>query len=338
MARPLRIEYPDALYHITSRGQERGTIFSDDKDRWHFVDVLAENLEYYEVTLYAYVLMENHYHLVARTARANLNRFMHDLNGAYSTWYNVRHDRAGHMFQGRYKAIVMEEENYLLTVAAYVHLNPVRIKTVKQKPFEERVRILDDYPWSSWWDYTRALKKKRTPPVLCDVVWGELGVRTKAAGRSRFREYALGRLMEDPMSPLKEVKRQTYLGSEGFGRQIEEMLFAGQELSRQIVAHEAWSDRPSAEAVMETASRALKLPAGSVTRRTRYGRETRDLVIYLCREISRAEQRAIAQHFGIGQAAVSLATRRVRQAIATDRRFKRRVEKAQKTIINMLKT
>ncbi len=130
MARPLRVEFEGALYHLTGRGNARQRIFSDDKDCARFVELLGQSLERYDVALQAYVLMGNHYHLIAETHRANLGRWMHWLSTAYTVYFNRRHRLVGHLFQGRYKSIVVEAEGYLLSLSRYVHLNPVRGKVI----------------------------------------------------------------------------------------------------------------------------------------------------------------------------------------------------------------
>ncbi len=126
MARPLRIEYPGALYHVTSRGNKRQDIFSNDNDRGIFLHVLSTLTETHNWICHAYCLMDNHYHLLIETVEANLSIGMRDLNGIYTQQYNKVHDSVGHLLQGRYHAYVIEKESYLLQVARYVVLNPVR--------------------------------------------------------------------------------------------------------------------------------------------------------------------------------------------------------------------
>ena len=130
MARPLRISYPGAVYHVTARGNERKAIVRDDRDRQGFVDTLASMVEQYHVVCHAWVLMSNHYHLLLETPRANLSRAIRQLNGTYTQAFNRRHHRVGHLFQGRFKAIVVEKEAYLLELCRYVVLNPVRAQVV----------------------------------------------------------------------------------------------------------------------------------------------------------------------------------------------------------------
>ncbi len=141
MARPLRIEFPDALYHVTSRGNEQRPIFSDDIDRKMFLTFLGQAVQRFGWSLTAWVLMTNHFHLVIQTPEANLSRGMHWLNGTYAGWFNRRHKRSGHLFQGRFHSFLVEKETYLRELLRYVVLNPVRAKMVARP---------EDYLWSSY--------------------------------------------------------------------------------------------------------------------------------------------------------------------------------------------
>ena len=125
MARPLRIEYPGAVYHITSRGNARGMIFDDDHGMEKFLKVLGTVVKNHRWLCHAYCLMGNHYHLLIETPEANLSRGMRQLNGIYTQSFNRRHGRCGHLFQGRYKAILVEKEKYLLALCRYIVLNPL---------------------------------------------------------------------------------------------------------------------------------------------------------------------------------------------------------------------
>ena len=140
MVRPLRIEYPGAVYHLTSRGNARDPIFLDDADRYLFLDLLGDLVDRYNWLCHGYCLMDNHYHLLVETIDANLSTGMRQLNGIYTQKFNRQHDRVGHLFQGRYKAIVVEKESYLLELCRYIVLNPVRAKIVNNP---------GKYRWSS---------------------------------------------------------------------------------------------------------------------------------------------------------------------------------------------
>jgi len=153
MARPQRIEYEGAVYHVTARGNERRAIFRDDADRERFVRALAESVERFEVRLYLFCLMTNHFHLVVETPRANLSRFMHRLQTAHTVYFNRRHRRCGHLMQGRYGARLVEKDAYILRLSRYVHLNPVFTAPARKRPVRERITMLRQYPWSSYRSY-----------------------------------------------------------------------------------------------------------------------------------------------------------------------------------------
>jgi putative transposase len=141
MSRPLRIEFPGAIYHVTSRGDRREPIYQDDADRHAHLAVLAQAMDRFDAQVLAYCLMGNHYHLVLHTRQANLSRLMRHVNGVYTQAFNRQHGLVGHLFQGRFKAILVDRDAYLLEVCRYVELNPVRAKMVAA-PL--------DWPWSSY--------------------------------------------------------------------------------------------------------------------------------------------------------------------------------------------
>jgi len=189
MVRPLRIEYPNAWYHVTGRGVARSPIFKDDKDRLRFLEALRESVEAFNVEVHCYVLMSNHFHFLLKTPETNLSRFMQRFNTAYSTYFNLRHHRAGHLYQGRFKGLLVEADEYLQELSRYIHLNPVRIKRYSKLPLEERSEILRDYRWSSLPGYIRL--KSRDEFMSYSIVLGYKGGDAKE-GRRRYREYVYG--------------------------------------------------------------------------------------------------------------------------------------------------
>ena len=146
MARPLRIQYSGAFYHITSRGNERRDVFRSKADRERFLFYLATATERYHARIHVYCLMSNHYHLLLETPEGNLSQIMRHINGAYTTYFNTKRKRAGHLFQGRYKAILVEADEYATHLSRYIHLNPVRAGMVS---------VPEDYTWSSYHYYIR---------------------------------------------------------------------------------------------------------------------------------------------------------------------------------------
>lgn len=202
MSRPLRIEYPGAIYHLTSRGNARSNIYVTDADRIDFLKLLAQTCQRFGWHSYAWCLMGNHYHLVIETSEANLSRGMRHINGVYTQTFNRTHQRVGHLFQGRYKAILVEKDSYLLEVIRYVLLNPVRANMTK---------TAGQYPWSSY----RAMISKATTPDWLERDWvlGHYGNRLSAAQEQFIKFIQDG----DNQSPLwEQLRQQIYLGDEQF--------------------------------------------------------------------------------------------------------------------------
>jgi REP element-mobilizing transposase RayT len=202
MARPLRIEYEGAMYHVTSRGNERKPVFKDDGDREVFLDTLHKVNKRYNFLCYAYCLMDNHYHLIIETPDGNLSKGMRQLNGVYTQAFNKRHHRVGHIFQGRYKSILIQKESHLLEVCRYVVLNPVRAKVIKEP---------EEWRWSSYRGMVGMGK-----PHLCltrDWVLGQFSERRKVAEK-KYREFVYAGMTGERI--WKELKGQCILGKEEF--------------------------------------------------------------------------------------------------------------------------
>ena len=227
MSRPLRIEYPGAVYHVTSRGNARKKIFLNDSDREAFVATLTWVVERFGWICHAYCLMDNHFHLLIETPRPNLSLGMRQLNGVYTQRFNRRHKRVGHLFQGRFKAILVERDSYLLELCRYIVLNPVRAHMVTSA---------DQYPWSS---YLATLGEAPAPAGLSiDWVLAQFA-KTRAVARRRYAAFVaegVGR-----PSPWPALKGQTLLGGETFIKQMEPRLIekatVGEVPKRQRLIH-----------------------------------------------------------------------------------------------------
>src|SRR3990170_921746 len=159
MARPLRIQYEGALYHVTCRGNERKSIFKDDLDKKVFLGLLSDGLKTYHITLFCYVLMDNHFHLLLETPLANLSEFMRWFNITYTSHYNRKHKRSGHLYQGRYKSILVEKDSYLHILSRYIHLNPVRTKQKESTSLTEKKNYLKAIRGAAFWVIERIPKK-----------------------------------------------------------------------------------------------------------------------------------------------------------------------------------
>jgi REP element-mobilizing transposase RayT len=202
MARPLRIAFPGALYHVTARGNARQDIFLDAEDRQRFLGILARVVSRFHLLVHAYCLMDNHFHLVVETPEANLSTAMRQLNGVYTQAFNRRHGRVGHVLQGRFKAILVDRDSYLLELCRYVVLNPVRAK-ITRKP--------ETYPWSS---YRATAGLASTPPGLTvDWLLSQFG-RQRAGAQRTYQAFVTEGIGQE--SPWAQVQGQVLLGSERF--------------------------------------------------------------------------------------------------------------------------
>ncbi|MBE0433077.1 transposase [candidate division WOR-3 bacterium] len=216
MARPLRIQYPGAFYHVMCRGNKGSNIFIDNTDRSRFLFLLAESLETYSVILYAYVMMNNHFHIVVQTLRPNLSEFMRRFNICYTGWFNHHHGTNGHLYQGRYKALLVDADNYLLELSRYVHLNPIRNDKLRPGDYRMSWRTLQEYQWSSLPGY---LRDDKTKTHICyDMILGMIG------GRKAYQRFIIDGLRNDLESPYVHVKYQTILGSDSFVRRVKGRL------------------------------------------------------------------------------------------------------------------
>jgi len=210
MARPLRIAYPGAVYHVTSRGNAQVMIFCDNHDRLIFLAVLADVVKRYHWLCHAYCLMDNHYHLVIETLEANLSLGMRQLNGVYTQKYNRRHKKSGHVLQGRFKAIVIDKDSYLLELSRYVVLNPMRAKMTKN---------IAHWQWSSY----QAHAGLTTPPdyLTTDWILGLFSSKRKIA-QNKYRAFVNEGLHKQ--SPWGDLKGQVLLGEENFVKGFKALL------------------------------------------------------------------------------------------------------------------
>ncbi|MGH7980927.1 MAG: transposase [Limisphaerales bacterium] len=267
MARPLRIEYPGAMYHVMARGNQGHSIFGDDSDRKRFLETLAEACEKTGWGVHAYVLMGNHYHLLVETPEGNLVAGMKWLQGTYTQRYNGRHKQFGHLFQGRYKAAVVDgkDANYLQVVSSYIHLNPARaglIRIGREK--------LGRYRWSS---YPWYLSRQCPVWLRREAVKGSL--RLRAGDRRGYEAYLEGRVLElgmktgrkDLEQSWKAIRRGWYLGEPSFLEKLERWLAEAvkgrQRQSHSGAAREA-HDTAAAERLLQRGLKALQLKAADL--------------------------------------------------------------------------
>jgi len=301
MSRPLRITYPGAFYHITSRGNEKKPIFKSRKDREKFLEYLQSASERYNAVIHIYCLMDNHYHLLLETPSGNLPRIMLHINGAYTNYFNAERGRAGHLFQGRYKAVLVEKDEYAKELSRYIHLNPVRAG-VAEMP--------EEYDWSSYPAYIG--KKEKPEWLFTDFIHGYFG-RSKSSAEKYYREFVSRLINAEYSSPLDEAVGSAILGREDFIREIKEKYLSGENADKEIPALRALADRVSAEDLYMEAEKTFSDDPVM----------ERNIRIYLAKRYTEKRLKEIGDEFGIGESAVSQVCRRLSARIEKDRRLKK---------------
>jgi putative transposase len=311
MARPLRVEFGGALYHLTGRGNARQRIFADEKDCAKFVQLLSESLQRYDVALHAYVLMGNHYHLIAQTRRANLGRWMHWLTTAYTVYFNRRHKRVGHLFQGRYKSVVVEAEGYLLSLSRYVHLNPVRGSLLGRGDPLERRKRLRSWRWSSYRGYSGLAKPESW--VEQERVLGEIGGAQKKR-HLRYRRFVEEGLVREIESPWEAVQWQMALGREHFLQRLKDRVQKKGQGDREMPALRQLRRLPEAQSILQCVARAYGCSQKDLLSGGTRGNEARAVAMVLVWDCCGMSLREMGELFGgAGYTAVSQMIRRTRQ-------------------------
>jgi REP element-mobilizing transposase RayT len=308
MARPLRINYSGAFYHVTSRGNERKNVFKSKRDREKFFEYLDSATQRYDAVIHVFCLMDNHFHLLIETPSGNLPQIMRHINGAYTTYFNVKRARSGHLFQGRYKAILVEIDEYAKELSRYIHLNPVRAKMVKTP---------EEYEWSSYQFY---IGVKKPPEWLYrDFILGYFGGKVSIA-QKEYRHFVSTMVNEEYDSPLDEVVSSTLLGSPGFITFIKDKFLSGKKPDK---------DLPALKELVEKASmQDIFYEVESV-----FGKEPalcRNVKMFLSQRYTGEKLKDIGTHFGIGESGVSQASRRINDKIRKEKKFRRKIRKVEK--------
>ena len=307
MARPLRIQYPGALYHVMNRGGARQKIFVDRQDYQAFLKTIGEIHERWGVELFAYCLMGNHYHICLRTPEANLSRVMRHLDGLYTQRFNRMHRRDGALLRGRYKAIVVDKDTYLAQVVRYIHLNPLEAGLVREP---------DRYEWSSHWLY---LKPKQAPKWLrIEEVMSEFG------SVAAFHGFVLEGNEQALEEFYKKARQSPVLGGEDFRERVIEKPL---RMDREHPRHERAAVRPSVDRVLRALAKTYGVRVESLLAGKRgKENEARKVGMYLIKELCDLRLHEIAERFGTGSyGAVGWACHGVASRLESDSTFRDRV-------------
>jgi len=278
MARPLRIEFPGAIYHVTSRGNARQDIFIDDGDRGSFLDLLSIVLERFNWLCHAYCLMGN-YHLLIETPNGNLSKGMRELNGVCTQGFNQRYRRVGHLFQGRYKAILVEKDNHLLSLCRYVVLNPVRVGLIERP---------EQWRWSSY-RATIGLVK-RVSFLTIDWILSQFDGRKRVA-MEKYKRFVMEGI--DKESPWETLKGQIFYGTGEFIKQLSGLLDKTENI-KEVPRLQRYVARPPLSELFKGK-----------------GKKAKDKTIYNAYVRYGYTMKEISDHLGIHYATISRAIKRV---------------------------
>ena len=332
MARPLRIQYPDAYYHVTCRGNDRKNIFLDDQDQEVFLEKLSLSLDIYNVSLLAYVCMPNHFHLLVTTPEGNLSEFMRHFNISYTTAFNRRHHRVGHLYQGRYKAFLIDADDYLLEVSRYIHLNPVRNESCSEMPVEEKWNILIKKETSSLLGYFSL--SKRRDFIDYKTVLGYMGGDNRK-GRQSYRQFIKWGIEEDLESPLELGKGSGIVGEDDFIQWIKEEFLSKEVSKREQPALRELGKEFKPDVLIDHFTDLVGKSKEEICQRGKKSLE-RTILMELLYRLCRITQPEIGRLVGgIDYSGVSQARKRLHIRLEREPRFRKRFDKLSDQLLHL---
>lgn len=312
MARQLRIEFPGAFYHVFSRGNQKQPIFLSDDDKYFFIKCLREAYEKFGIKIHAYCLMPNHYHLILETPLGNMSSMMHFLNTAYTVYFNTKHKRCGHLFQGRYKSILIEAESYGQELSRYIHLNPVRSKIVE---------LPEQYPWSSYEFYRGAARpEKWLETTFILSLFGEHLGEAKMV----YIEFVLMGVGEELPAPVRDSMRKGILGRDEFVARIKSEHLGG-KLSKPD------REKPQLRKLRKKPDLPLVLYVSEKVLGPR-NKHLLPIAILISHKNSALKLREIGEFFSLSISSVSNACSRARAAIAGNATLANAMEEIEQAI------
>jgi len=328
MARPLRIQYENAYYHVTCRGNARQEIYADDRDRSVFLKLLARSAEIYQVEVLAYVLMANHFHLLVKTPGANLQEFMRHFNISYTSHFNRGHKRTGHLYQGRYKAFLIDADSYLQEVARYIHLNPLRPKGKARKTLAEKKEYLRRYQWSSYPTYLSPRAGRSLVQVQEILVY--FGGDTPE-GRKQYRDFVKEGLTREMENPLERGKGHGIIGSAEFVERMKERFLSGQPRSREVKAIRKVIGQVEPERILEAVAMEFQVSREDLLQRGNRG-IARPVLMELLYRYGGLNQREIGELLGIDYSSVSVGRKKLQTLLGKGKGLVARIKGIKKSL------
>lgn len=316
MARPLRIEYPGAFYHVINRGNAGQAIFKSRRDREKFLAYLEKMVERFGIRLHCYCMMTNHYHLLIETPEANLSKAIQWLNVSYAMYFNVKRGHHGHLFQGRFKSILVEADEYLKHLSRYIHLNPIRSNMVKRP---------EDYFWSS---YPAFVGEEQIPAWLeTDSILQLFGKKRKSSQKA-YRNFSEIIDIKNIENPYSDIVGGLVLGSPDFVNWVKQTFINSRPDDSEISGLSDLKPRPSVNEVVQRVADNYACSIDYILGKGKRGNIARDVAIYISRETTGQRAVDLGQYFGaIKGQAITMSCAKVKRAMETNKRLRRDINR-----------
>ena len=324
MARPLRVEYPGAYYHVISRGNNQEKIYKNDRDKEKFLEYLEKAAERFSIIIHTYCLMSNHYHLLVETPEANLSLAMQWINVSYATYFNRKRGRYGHLFQGRFKAILIDADEYLKHLSRYIHLNPVRAKMVSQPA---------EYQWSSYGAFIGENKALR----FLETSWlmSNFG-RTKKEANRNYQDFVEKVDVKALENPSKQVTGGFLLGDADFVNWVKETFLSERNDEKEIPQLKKLKPKVSLVKVVQAVTQEFNCSPERIIAKGRKKNKAREVALYIARDMSGMSCRDLGDYFGgVSGALITIMHKRIAAESKRNRRLKRRIDKIRNQIFNI---
>jgi REP element-mobilizing transposase RayT len=323
MARPLRVEYPGAVYHVINRGNAGEKIFKNFRDREKFLEYLEKAVERFGLTVHTYCLMSNHYHILLETPEPNLSRAIQWVNVSYASYFNRKYQRNGHLFQGRFKSILVDADIYLKQLSRYIHLNPVRANIVK-RPAE--------YQWSSYLAFTGKASQHEWLEV--DWLLSQFGRKKKDAAKNYidFVEKVDANELENPS---KDLSGGFILGNPDFVTWVKKTFLSNRSDENEIPQLRELKPRMNIGKIVEAVCCEFKCDIKSILHKGRKRNVARDVAIYLAKTLTGETGKKLGEYFGdVSGAAITLRYNYLLKKIENNEQFRMQIKSLKNKIIN----
>ncbi|MBI2472131.1 MAG: transposase [Planctomycetes bacterium] len=324
MARPLRIEYSGAYYHVINRGNAGENIFIDERDKEKFLEYLAKGVERFTTRIHTYCLMSNHYHLLLETPQANLSVAIQWLNVSYSVYFNKRHRRKGHLFQGRFKAVLLDANEYLILLSRYIHLNPVRAKMVTH-PLE--------YSWSSYPVFTG--KRRKPEWLITETILSYFGKEKKEATMN-YKSYVEKVNMETLENPDKNMLGGFILGGAGFVDWVKDKFLSKKNKEKEIPQLKKLKPKVALTTIIQSVCDEFRCSEDQIKIKGRKDNKARAIAMYLARDLSGMSCKDMGIFFdGISGAAITMKYNQIKTELMRNKKLGDKIANLKKQLLNI---